>query len=215
MRIICQNLSRIYFPDNGKDNVYYWTIPFLTGTSQVIVNNPKINRLDMQKPIDGLSLYISSVKGGIEIGNGWENVYVPGRTTELYRSITSANVYEMYSYDTYPEEKSVVIGNLAPGIKIKSVTIEGQEAVLTDGKYQATEAEIYGNKMNVTVNYTVYGNPMNSTYEYIYSTVKEITDNESPAQWYTIDGIPADGNNLNPGIYVRVRNGKSEKIFVN
>lgn len=216
----CPNLVRLYFLINQQlSTVNYWNVPFAMQKSQVIVNNPNVYGLDRQKAEYGTDLYLSMVKGGIKFGEGWRTVYVPGRAADLFRNLTSSPVVEMYSYDTFPEEGAVEIGNIAAGVKIKSVIIEGQEALNTGTRYYVEGLVITGDKMSVTVNYTVANNVMNSTYDWVYPDLSGIDGVASPglnepATYYNLSGYPVDSSSLSPGIYIRVQNGRSQKITV-
>lgn len=213
----CSQLRRIYFPINDQiKEVGYENIPFEAENAQVIVNNPNITGLDRQKSEHGASLYISMVRGGVKIGDGWNKVYVPGRASELYRNITTAQVAEMFSYDTYPGEGAVEISNLAPGVKIKSVIIEGQEAVCNGTRYSVDGLSLSGGKMNVTVNYTVANNVMTSTYEWVYAGIDDIVVSETEGEeiWYNLSGIIIDPAAATPGLYIKVKDGHSTKVVV-
>lgn len=214
----CPALNRIYFPLNDNaTSMVYWSIPFITGNSHVIVNNPKITDLSRQMASTSTTLYISAVTGGVSIGNGWKELYVPGRAAQLYSNITSSPVKEMYSYETYPEDGAVAISNLIPGIKITSVTIEGVETTLENGRYVAPGVSIQGDEMHVVVNYTVSGNPMTSTYRYAYAGLDDLhSDPEKSVaeKWYNLNGLEVDREHLSPGIYVIIRDGKASKTVV-
>lgn len=214
----CPALNRVYFPLNDNStSLVYWSIPFIADNSHVIVNNPKITDLSRQQASTSTTLYISAVTGIASIGNGWKELYVPGRAAQLYSNLTSSPVKEMYSYETFPEEGAVAISNLTPGIKITSVTIEGVEATLEGARYVAPGVSIQGDEMNVVVNYTVSGNPMTSTYKYAYSGIDDIqTDTEKPLteKWYNLNGVEVDREHLTPGIYVRISDGKASKTVI-
>jgi hypothetical protein len=176
----CPNLMRIYYPANDRSVVTYTGITFLPDNAQVIINNPKVSDIRRQKDyrMDNVSLYMSMETPGQDIGSGWQRVCAPGRYGSIYRGVTTSPVEEMYYYATYPEEKAVEVTSLMPEVKIKGVTIEGVEAVLTDGKWVAEDAVISDRNMNVTVSYTVSNNPMTTTYEYTYTGVN-LTESET------------------------------------
>lgn len=212
----CPNLVRLYFPDNGS-TVQYHTVDFVTESPQIVVNNPKILYLEEQEECPGVaSLYISSVNGGVRIGNGWRTVYVPGQAADLYENLTESEVVEMYSYETHPAEGYVKITPQVAGVKVTSVVIEGEEAVYSGGKFSIGKPFGENGAANITVNYTVFNNPMTSTYNDLYSGIGEIRSSGSPQpeQWFTISGLPVDPATAVPGIYIRQTDGKSEKIVI-
>lgn len=215
----CPDLMRLYFPVNKERSVRYNPVAFKPEGSQVIVDNPDIRNLEYQSKelSDKVSLYVSAVNGGMVIGDGWQTVYVPGRCAGLYSQLTPNPVEEMFSYDTFPEEGAVAVKALVAGVRLTSVTIEGKETTLVNGKFVAEGVTISGDRMNVTVNYTVGGNPMTSTYEYAYSdaaAVEETPSAESPVEWYTLDGIRMKGSDLPPGLYIRRTGNIAEKIRI-
>lgn len=214
----CPNLSRLYFPDYGDNEVRYNAVRFIPENSQVVVNHNRISNLDDQTSgySDKAALYVSSVEGGMEIGDGWRKVLVPGRAADLYSAITASEVNEMFSYTTFPEKKAVEVRSLLPEVKITSVVIEGVEATLTDGLYVAEGAEVGTDRMNVAVNYKVSNCPMTSRYSYLYSGVNAAVSDTSdlPAEWFTLDGIKVSPDRLAPGIYVRRQGAKAEKVIV-
>lgn len=172
--VMCDNLSRIYFPFNDSSTVRYQSFDFKPASCEVIVNNPNLERLSDQakcKDVD-VKLYISSFSPDLPkttIGDNWKSVYVPGGAKNIYSSLTNSEVKEMYSYQTSKNESKVRLASLAEGVRITGVIIEGKEANLVDGWWQTDSQpsdEEY--KMNVMVNYTVYNNPMTTTYEYIF-----------------------------------------------
>lgn len=213
----CPNLHRIYFPANDRiATASYWNIPFIAPDAQVIVNNPIFDGYDRQMAEYPASLYLSMVGGGVKIGDNWTEVWVLGRAGALYRNLTSAPVHEMFSYDTVAKDAAVIIGNLAPGVKITSVEIEGVEAAYADGRYTAEGVSVSGDKMNVKVNYTVQRNPMTSTYEWVYDESNGIDDLEADEthveQWYSLSGMPVNPEEMPSGVYIRVRDGKAQKV---
>ncbi len=213
----CPDFMRLYFPATDSDkSVLYNNVPFTVDNAQVIVNNPNIEDLDNQKEEYGADLYLSMVKGGVKIGDGWKRVYVPGRCVDLYRNLTASEVVEMYSYDTFPEQGAVVIEALVPGVKIKSVTIEGSEALNDGNRYYVEGLTVSDDRMNVTVNYTVANNPMTSTYEWIYTGIEQLNpDADTEEIWYNLSGLRIDKNRAVPGIYIVVKNGQPTKVLVN
>lgn len=215
----CPDLMRLYFPAHEEGTVRYNPVAFKPEGSQVIVNNPSIRHLEYQtkEMSENVSLYLSAVNGGMEIGDGWQTVYVPGRCAGLYRQLTPNPVEEMFSYDTYPQEGAVAVKALVAGVRVTSVTIEGKETTLVNGKFVAEGVTVPDDRMNVTVNYTVGGNPMTSTYEYAYSdapTIGEDLSGEQPSEWYTLQGARVSGDNLPTGIYIRRQGDRTEKIHI-
>lgn len=212
----CPDLMRLYFPVTDSEKyVNYSNVPFTVDNAQVIVNNPNIENLDDQEAKYGADLYLSMVKGGVTVGNGWKRVYVPGRSADLYRNLTSSEVVEMYSYETYPEEGAVVIKALAAGVKIKSVIIEGREATNDGNRYYVEGLTVSDDRMNVIVNYTVANNPMTSYYEWIYTGIDNLNpDADTDEVWYNISGLRIDKDRAAPGIYIVVKNGRTSKVTV-
>lgn len=214
----CPNLIRLYFPNVSDNTVYYTQVPFMTENPQVVVNHDHIRGLDRQTATysDKAALYLSETEGGIEIGDGWREVLVPGQSAQIYRNLTASPVEEMFSYSTFPEKKAVEIKAMLPEVKISSVTIEGVEAVLTDGLWVAESAAVKSGRMNVIVNYKVSNCPMTSRYSYLYSGVDEIASipDELPVEWFTLDGIRTVREGLSPGIYIRRQGTRMEKVVV-
>lgn len=214
----CSDFMRLYFPSTDSEKaVTYRNVPFIAENAQVIVNNPNIESLDNQEEEYPADLYISMLNGGVRIGDAWSKVFVPGRASELYRNLTSSSVTEMYSYETFPQEGAVEISNLAAGVKIKSVTIEGREATGVGTRYYVDGLSVTGDKMNVTVNYTVANNPMSTSYEWVYAGMKEIeaiADADGIESWYNLSGLQVDNNTSVPGIYIVVKNGTARKVLV-
>lgn len=212
----CQNLIRLYFPDNGS-TVQYHTVDFISESPQIVVNNPKIEYLEEQEECPGIaSLYISMVNGGVNIGNGWRSVYVPGSAYALYSNLTASDVREMYSYEIDPAKGTVRIVPLASGVKITSVVIEGEEAAYTSGNFSIGRPFGDGGTTDIRVNYTVFGNQMTSRYTDVYSGISGIDDVEisDQEQLFTISGIPVDRETASPGIYIRKTPTGTEKIIV-
>lgn len=201
----CDNLIRLYFPDNGSI-VQYHTVDFITESPQIVVNNPKIEYLEEQEECPGVaSLYISMVNGGVRIGNGWRTVYVPGCASDLYKNLTTSEVSEMYSYRINPNEGTVKVVPLVQGVRITSVVIEGEEAAYSAGIFSIGKPFGENGKTDIKVNYTVFGNQMTSTYTDTYSSgVTEVVDSDSSdqEQLYTISGIPVSKDTATPGIYI-------------
>lgn len=214
----CPNLSRLYFPDYGDNEVRYNAVRFIPENSQVVVNHSRIRNLDDQtsRYSDKAALYLSPVEGGMEIGNGWRKVLVPGRADHLYKAITSSDVEEMFSYTTFPEKKAVEVKSLLPEVRITSVVIEGVEATLSGGLYVAEDARVGTDRMNVAVNYKVSNCPMTSIYSYLYSGVDATFPDgqDPPVEWYTLDGIRVSRGGLAPGIYVRKQGTHAEKMII-
>lgn len=216
----CPDLMRLYFPDNGK-TIYYCPINFMAPDPQILVDNPKMKYLSDQDEFPGkASLYISMVEGGVTIGDGWRKVYVPGEASDLYSQLTAAEVEEMFTLETYPEEGAVAIRPAVTGVKIKSVAINDEEAVLSDGRYTIS-APTAQSTMNVTVNYTVFNNPMTSDYHNIRTSPVEETVQDmenpgydTPVEWYTLTGIPVDGDTPAPGVYLRKKGHEVSKVLV-
>lgn len=188
----CPNLSRVYFPVNERSYVNYRDIDFIPATCEVIVNNPQIRNLDSQLPDDNseVKLYISNFSPTAKIGDAWTTVYVPGRTTDIYASLTGSGIREMYSYSTDKENSRVKIGSTAAGVRITGVAIEGVNAELKDGWWVADCEPCEGVKMNVIISYTVYGNPMTTIYEYQFDegfTELENLSDENPDTFISIE----------------------------
>lgn len=212
----CPDLIRLYFPDNGA-SVQYNTVDFITESPQIVVNNPKIRDLNKQEECPGVaSLYIAMVNGGVSVGNGWRTVYVPGGAAELYRQLTASDVTEMYSCDVIPSEGSVKISPLTRDVKITSVIIEGEEATRSGDTFSIGRPSV-NDALNFTVNYTAFGNPMTSVYTDVHASVDDILADDAhdtDEQWYTIDGIRIDPATAAPGLYIRHRAGKAEKLLL-
>ena len=164
-----------------------------------------------------MSLYISTVKGAKDIGNGWAQIYVPARTADLYRALSTSPVTEMFSYDTYPAESAVAVKALVPGVRVTSVEIEGEPAVLENGKFRIASPLASEAQMNVKVNYVVYNNPMSSTYTEVYASttdVEVIAEDAPETGWYTLQGTRVDADALKPGVYIRLQGAKTQKVHV-
>lgn len=164
----CDGLTKVYFPETEND-VDYSSISFVAPNSAVIVNNHKIQWLYAQDYAEGAKakLYISLYSPeNPNIGDNWEAIYVPGRANETYKTLSKAPVKEMYTYRTVKKESKVILGQLAPGVKITGVNIEGVAATANGNEWAAKVKPSAGSKMNVEVNYTVGGNQMRTVYEY-------------------------------------------------
>ncbi len=48
----------------------------------------------------------------------------------------------------------------------------------------------------------------------VTASVDEVQEDDSPAQYFTIQGMPVKEDRLAPGIYIKVKKNKSEKIFI-
>lgn len=215
----CPAFSRIYLPDFGTNSVDYAAIPFIPENSQVVLNHDRIRGLDSQTAeySDKAALYLSPVDGGFNIGDGWRKVYVPGQTEQLYSQLTKSPVEVMFTYNTFPEKKAVEVISRLPEVKITSVTIEGEQAVLSDGLYVAENAQITPDRMNVTVNYKVSNCPMSTSYVYVYAGMDTaITDggNDVTDEWYDLGGIRVEREGLAPGIYLHRQGSEIEKVIV-
>lgn len=215
----CPNLMRLYFPENPGRDVRYNAVRFMTDNAEVIVNNPAIRNLANQSgEYAGLAdLYVSSTSG-IDMGDGWRKIHVPGGTHQLYSTLTSSEVVEMYSYDTIEGESAVMITPQEKAVRIKAVTIEGKEAVYSGGIYRVEGVETDPSRLNVTVSYTVNNNPMTSTYEYRYTGTDVLiadTSDRTSAEIYTLDGVRiADPASLEPGIYIVRKDNRVFKTFL-
>ena len=134
-------------------------------------------------PSDALPKIYTSKRSFGRFFTKFDELYVPAGSRSHYMGLCAAGsacrdrIYEMFSYSAVnPSQEKIAVTPLFNWVKITSVTINGTDAVLSDGVWSKPGAVSVSSTMNVVIGYTANNIKMSTEYNFQVSTGIEDTE---------------------------------------
>ncbi len=134
-------------------------------------------------PADALPKIYTSKRSFGRFFTKFDELYVPAGSKSHYKglcpdgSACRDRIYEMFSYSAVnPSQEKIAVTPLFNWVKITSVTINGTDAVLSDGVWSKPGAVSVSSTMNVVIGYTANNIKMSTEYNFQVSTGIEDTE---------------------------------------